>query len=350
MNKLKKKVILVIGVMVLLIVGFLFWYQISLKSISKTKEEVNFVVKSGSNNKAIIKNLYTAKIIKNKNASLLYLKFKRNLVFKAGIYKLDRNMNTPQIFAKLAKGDGKSDNTFRLTFKEGDSLKKYIDNIALAMGKDSNTLIKEINSKEFLSPLINKYWFLTEDILNKNIYYPLEGYLYPNTYEFYKNASLNDIIQKILNQTEKVLNNYQKDITNSKLSVHQYLTLASIIEKEAILDEDRKTVASVFYNRLAKGMAFQSCATVGYALGEWKLIYSSNDIKIDSLYNTYKYKGFPPGPVNNPSKKSIEAAIYPDNSNYLYFIADVCNKNPKTYFSKTYNEHLQKKNKLLPCK
>ena len=127
------------------------------------------------------------------------------------------------------------------------------------------------------------------------------------------------------------------------------LTLASIVTMEVQNGDDQKMVASVFYNRLDANMKFQSCATLGYAIGEWKLIYSESDKQVDSPYNTYMYAGFPPGPGNNAGEESIKAAIYPAESDYYYFMADVCGESPVTHFAKTYKEHVSNVNKYLTC-
>ena len=345
---MKKASIIVVGVIVVLFVGLFTCYKVNLGSVSKKSEEVNFNIISGTNSQEIIKNLKNADLIKNEFFSKVYLKLHNNIIIKAGKYSLNRNMNAKEIFSKLSVG-GKSDNTIRITFKEGDIIENYIKQIGEGFNLTEDEIKNKINSETFLKPLISKYWFLTDDILNQNIKYALEGYLYPNTYEFYKDASIDDVIKKMLDQTEKELNDYKKEMINSPYSIHEIMTLASIIEKEAGLAEDRKTISGVFYNRLNKNMALQSCATLGYALGKWKLRYTTNDTQVDSPYNTYKYPGFPPGPTSNPSIGSIEAAIYPEDTDYLYFLADVCHNNHKTYFSKTYEEHEKLKHEKLNC-
>ena len=142
---------------------------------------------------------------------------------------------------------------------------------------------------------------------------------------------------------DEVLSQYKEEIEKSEYTVHEILTLASIVEHEAILEEDRPKIAKVFLNRLNMGMKLQSCATIGYAINEWKLTYTNSDLAVDSLYNTYKYLGLPVGPGGLPGEQSIKAVIYPDDNDYLYFLANVFDANAnKTYYSKTYQEHQQK--------
>ena len=152
---------------------------------------------------------------------------------------------------------------------------------------------------------------------------------------------MEEITYKMLDKMDEVLSKYKNDIKD--YSIHEILTLASIVEHEAILDEDRPKIARVFLNRLDTGMKLQSCATLGYAINEWKLTYTNSDFAVDSLYNTYKYYGLPVGPGGMAGEESIKAVIYPDDNDYLYFLANVFDANSnKTYYSKTYSEHQQK--------
>lgn len=152
----------------------------------------------------------------------------------------------------------------------------------------------------------------------------------------------------MLDKMDEVLSKYKEEISNSKFNVHEILTLASIVEHEAILDSDRPMIAGVFINRLDKSMKLQSCATVGYAINEWKLSYNYKDLQTDSPYNTYFYEGLPIGPGNMPGELSIEAVLRPTKHDYYYFLANVNDKDSKkTYYSKTYSEHRQKCVKYL---
>ena len=200
--------------------------------------------------------------------------------------------------------------------------------------------------------MIDKYWFLTDEIKNNDIFYSLEGYLFPNTYEFFKDATIEDIISKMLNETERQLNPYKTDIEESKYSVHEILTLASIIELESpnskTLDDeddskesDRKTIAGIFVRRIEENDSLGSCVTTYYA---FDIPMGSRDLKLSELNDcTNKYNtrctsriGFPPGPVGNAGIKSIEATIKPNKTDYYFFLSD---KNGKIYFSKTEAEH-----------
>ena len=206
-----------------------------------------------------------------------------------------------------------------------------------------------LENKEYINALIEKYWFITEEIKNEDIYYPLEGYLFPDTYQFEnKDVKVEKIFETLLNQMEKKLNQYKQDIEKSKYSVHEILSAAAIIENEAVFDKDRKDVAGVIYNRLKENMAIQSDVTTYYA---FKIDMGSRDLYSSDInkYNPYNTRGpnmtgkLPVGPISMISIESIEAAINPNENNYIYFVAD---KNGKVYFTRTYDEHMQKVNEL----
>ncbi len=217
--------------------------------------------------------------------------------------------------------------------------------IANSTNHTEDEVYKLLENDEYIDSLIQKYWFLTEEIKNENIYYPLEGYFFPDTYEFEnKDVKLETIFETLLDQMNEKLKPYQKAIQNSGHSVHEILTISSIIENEAVFDENRKDVSSVIYNRLAKNMPIQSDVTTYYAS---KIEIGSRDLYSSELntYNPYNTRGprmegkLPIGPISMVGTSSIEAAIEPNETSYLYFVAD---KNGKVYFSKTEEEHSKK--------
>lgn len=148
----------------------------------------------------------------------------------------------------------------------------------------------------------------------------LEGYLSPNTYRVYKDAALQDVVDKLKNAREKELTQFDGDIKKSGMSLKEVLTLASIVEKEANTSEDMAIVADIFLRRLEQNWALQSCATVNYVTGKNDPGVSASDKKIDSPYNTYKYPGLPPGPICNPGLDAIKAVLNPTKNNYVYFM------------------------------
>ncbi|MCM8788788.1 MAG: endolytic transglycosylase MltG, partial [Candidatus Omnitrophica bacterium] len=169
----------------------------------------------------------------------------------------------------------------------------------------------------------------------------LEGFLFPDTYKFPYGVSKEAVAKKMIEKFWDVIQSIKPDIINLKRDeLVKIITIASIIEKEAEVDSERPIVAGIFYNRLKRNMPLQSCATIKYAIGNKKNL-GLQDLKVQSPYNTYKHRGLPPGPICNPGKKSLEAAIHPSKTSYLFFVS----KGDGThYFSTTYSEHLSAKN------
>lgn len=342
---MKKKIIIIvisILVVILLLVGLYFY---GLTSVSTSNEKVMFTVKSGMSTKSVINSLYDAKIIKSKIASSIYVKLHSNISVKAGTYELDRNNNTKEIFRVLSGNSAKKE-TIKVTFTEGKRIVDYAKVISNNFPYSESEVLETISDKEYLNTLINKYSFLSKDILNSDIYYPLEGYLFPDTYEFYKDASIKDVIEKMLDKMGKVLDNYSTSLSSSAFSTHEILTIASIIENETKFKEDRAPVSQVIYKRLNLNMSLGMDVTTYYGVRKaMSETLTRSDLDSKNAYNTRNtsFLGLPVGPICSPRKEAIEAALNPSNTNYIYFYADVYGKDGKEYigklhFAENYNE------------
>lgn len=198
-----------------------------------------------------------------------------------------------------------------------------------------------VSEADFLSAADIGNWRGRYEFLNDPKIKSLEGFLYPDTYNFFADATASDIIKKLLDEFDyKVTDQMRADLKSQKRSLYDSVILASILEREIsnkpAYDSERDIVSGIFLNRLRIGMGLQSDATVNYITGKTSTRPSLSDLAIDSPYNTYKYRGLPPGPINNPSLSSIKSAIYPQVSNYFYFLTD---KSGQAYFAKTYAEH-----------
>lgn len=168
----------------------------------------------------------------------------------------------------------------------------------------------------------------------------LEGFLFPDTYRFAPDVTATEIIDTMLNTFDKRFSlELRKGRMSSKYSLFEIVTLASIVEEEGRLEEDRKIIADIFWKRLVAGQAFQSDATVNYVLGSLKEQPTLKDIEVDSPYNTYKYPGLPPGPISNPGLISLQAAVNPTPNAYFYFLNNLETK--EMYFAKTFEEHVE---------
>jgi len=270
---------------------------------TNAREVVNIL----ENNEIIIKNNYIMRIL------IKLTKLEEKL--KYGEYRLSPAMNTIQILEKLAKGEVV---LYKITIPEGYNCEQ----IAELLDK------KGIVEKESFINLVKngeKNW---------------EGYLFPDTYEVPKGYGSENMLKLLLLNFNRVMDKLKPKIEKSQFSLDEIITLASIIEKEAKYNDEKSKVSSVFHNRLKNGMKLQSCATIQYILGKPKEKLEESDLKIDSPYNTYLYKGLPPGPICNPGLDSIIAAIEPTETDWLYF---VLGENGRHIFSKTYQEHLKNK-------
>lgn len=356
-KKIRRKVkianlLVVIGVFLVLVFGTgYFYYTDSIKPVSKDTELVEFVVESGQSVKTVAKNLKKQGIIKNDFTSLLLIKMDKLSSIKKGEYILDKSWDSKQIFTYLNDPLTANVNDTRITIIEGDWAKHIASKVSEKTNVSAEELLSLWNNKEYIQSIMGKYPFLTDEIFNENARVYLEGYLFPNTYDFYKETTAQDITEKILDQTLVIYNKYknQFDENPKSLSLHQYFTLASIVQYEASSIEDMKTIAGVFYNRLNSGMMLQSSVTVCYAIDlekgdDW--IKCEVNPNFESPYNTYKYKGLPPGPILNPGESAIEAVLNPTPSSYYYFMADVYGDG-KVYYAETYAEHQKNVNKYL---
>ena len=325
--------------------GIYLFYTTNIKSVSKESEKVTFTVASGSTYSSLATSLKESNLIKSEFAYKIYLKLNEVKPLQAGTYALNRNMSVKQILEVLGSGSTENPDAIRITFKEGLVISKVAKVIAENTNHTEEEFYKVITDTTYLKQLINKYWFLTEDILNKEIYYALEGYLYPNTYEFAnKDVKIETIVESMLNSMEKNLEPYKEKMEASTYSIHEIITLASMIQSEGNNVDDFRKMASVFLTRLSKKMKLQSCASAYY--GEKKVMgvdeFEDAYLKSNS-YNTYVIAGLPVGPISSPGVDAIDAVLNPSDSKYLYFASD---KNMKVYFSETYQEHQKTINEL----
>ena len=338
---IKKTVIVMIAILVM-VPWFMFRYNTS--PVSKEEDRVVFNVPSNATYSTLGQKLEDEELIRSEFYYKALVRVLSPERLEACNYTLDRNMGTLKIIEVLERGCDSSSTAVRITIPEGRNLNQIAEIASNVTTNTKEEILNVWNSDEFVNESIEKYDFLTNDIKASNVIYPLEGYLFPSTYELAnENVSPKNIANRMLDQMGVIYNRYKEDIDASGMTFHEVLTLASIVEYEAILDEDRPVVSSVFHNRLDSGWRLESCATLGYALGEWKSQYSTSDTQVDHPYNTYQNSNLPPGPGGMPSEASINAALNPESTDYMFFLANVCDPNDnKTYFSRTNSEHNEK--------
>ena len=329
----------------LLIAAFIYYqYNISPVDIS-SNANIEVVIPEGMSTNNIAKTLKDKDLIKSEFFFKVYLRLNNVNSLKASTYLLTKSMSLDEIVNDLEKGTANED-VIRLTFREGETITDYANLIAESTNITSEEFINTTKDQTLLSTLINDYWFLTDEILNEDIYYPLEGYLFPDTYEFAKdNLTSEEIIRTLLDEEESKLEPYKEQLMDT--NIHSIITLASIAELEGVKDEDRKLIISVFNNRLELGMNLGSDVTTYYAFNEE--MDSDLTSEMFNTYNPYNTRSsemagrLPVGPICNPSISSIEAAINPEVSDYLYFVAD---KNRNVYFTRSASEHEAKVQEL----
>ena len=337
---------LVLGFVGLLLIASFAYYQYSVSPIdSSSKADIEVVIPEGMSTSNIAKTLKDRGLIKSELFFKVYLKLNNVSSLKASTYLLTKSMSLNEIVDALVKGSANVD-VIRITFKEGETIKDYAELISEVTNISSEDFINTAKDPTLLTSLINDYWFLTDSILNEEIYYPLEGYLFPDTYEFSKdNLTSESIIRTLLNEEEEKLAPYKETLQNN--NIHSIITLASIAELEGVKDEDRRLIISVFNNRLNLGMNLGSDVTTYYAFNEE--MDSDLTSEMFNTYNPYNTRSsemagrLPIGPICSPSLSSIEAAINPETSDYLYFVAD---KNRNVYFTRNVKEHEEKVQEL----
>lgn len=296
-------------------------------------EEKTIIISSGETVINIASNLENQGIIKNRYVFLLTAFLKNDLRnMQAGKYLLNSDMSNSEIINMLASGETIKN---KITIPEGwtnNEIAEYFESKELFSKKD---VISSLNSSSY------NYEFLADKPNNLS----LEGYVFPDTYLLEIDESLENTIKIILNNFDKKLSpELKQEISKQNKTIFEIITMASLIEKEVITYEDKQLVSGILWKRIEVNMPLQVDATIIYALGQKKDLISVEDTKIDSPYNTYKYRGLPLGPICNPGFESIKAAIYPKESDYWYYLSK---SNKETVFSKTLEEHNIAKNKYL---
>ncbi len=335
------RLLLLLLIPVLIAAAIVFFsYRNSLKPIQKESEVVTVTIPDGSSVKSAVEILKQEGLIRNKDFVYFYVRQNNLTDIKSGTYELDKSWDVKTIFEHLSDSSNAAVDSVMVTIVEGDWAKHAAAKIAEATNVTAEELLALWNDEAYLRSIMDRYPFLTEEIFNPNIRIRLEGYLAPNTYEFYRETDAKTVTEKILDQQLQVYQKYQDAISASDLSVHELYTLASIVQYEAGKPEDMKMIAGVFYNRLAINMALQSSVTVCYAMDEDKgenWLACETNADFESPYNTYKYPGLPPGPIINPGEEAIEAVLNPTDSDYYYFMADV--DTGVVYYGRTLDEH-----------
>ncbi|KXA14673.1 YceG family protein [Clostridium perfringens] len=325
-----------ISIFIILLVINLAVFVVKYNSIKQSplqynQADITFKVKEGESLNGLFERLNNENVLRSSFFSKIYIKFNNvEESIKPGTYTVNSDISFQDFLSVLT--DGKVSEA-KVTFPEGytvEDIAKKLEESKVCTKDEFLKVVKEYPLPSYIKP-------------NNERKYELEGFLFPDTYAIPKGTTPKQIIEMMLNRFEGVINEIQSElgITIPKEEYEKYVIVASMVEKEARDDSERAEIASVIYNRLQKGMPLQIDATVLYALGEHKDTVLYKDLKVDSPYNTYKIKGLPVGPICNPGKPSLLAAIRPAKTDYIYYLLNPSNN--KHYFTNNYEDFLAKK-------
>ena len=360
-----------VGLIFITIIVLYIAYNRNLKAVDSSDTTIMEVeIPKGSNASDIGKILKEKDLIRSSTFFNIYVKLFKPGEMKAGLHKFSRSMTFKEIIDELLVTPTYNPDEIEIKFKEGITMRKVAEVIAESTNNSYESVLEKANDTEYIDKLIEKYWFITDAVKNDELKYKLEGYIFPNTYRFTnKDVTVEEIFNKMIDEMGKVLEPYKEDMEKSNLSIHELITLASIIEKEAVncnqntcksKDEYRDNISRVFYNRLNSNMSLGSDVTTYYALEiDNALQYVEDncngvnvnciDYGVQSPYNTRLGDGsmngkLPVGPISTISKGSLKASIYPSDVNYVYFVSNIQTK--EMFFYENYNDFLKKKNEL----
>lgn len=339
---IQRVLLAVFGIGIILLIAFTGLSIYFLSPVNSNYEGyVEFRVEQGWGRSRIADELQEAGLIRSSFFFRVFMVVNNRNLY-AGTYRLSQSMSVYDIIREINSMNSLENVTINVTFVEGRRLVDYARVIADRFEFEEEEVIARLNDREFLEELIERYWFLTEDIFQEGIKYPLEGYLFPDTYNFRMDVTIDDIVHVMLRTMENRLEIFRNDIELSNYTIHEFLTLASLIELEVPSRGDRVMVSGILYNRLRQNIPLGLCVTVHYAVGTPLSEPLTNaQINTCSPFNTRgvcAVPGLPIGPIASPSLASITAVIEPEEHDYLFFVSD---RNGVMYYRRTYAEHNQ---------
>ncbi|MGF7045956.1 UPF0755 protein [Paenibacillus sp. DS2015] len=325
--------------LVLIIAGAAFYVWNGMQPTTASNEPVTFTIERGMGTAEIAELLQDKQLIKNEFVFKGYLKYtSQGSRFQAGKYSATPGTKIDELITMLNEGNVLKDEMLSFTIPEGYTVEQMADKLSEEGFVDKPTFMQIVNNPSSIKSA------LVADIpKDAGIKHALEGYLFPETYELNKGSTEADIIDtmtSMLQQKLESIDNLEQKLKDRGLRLHELLTVASLVEREVVVEQERSLVAGVIYNRLEIGQKLEIDATVQYSLDEPKERLLFKDLKVDSPYNTYRIEGLPPGPISNPSLASIEAALSPESTPYLFYVTKK-DGSQGHLFAKTYKEHLQ---------
>lgn len=348
--KIVRKIVMIILTSFILIftigiVSGYFYIKSALEPVDPSSEEkIHIEIPLGSSSTDIANTLEENGLIKNSKIFRFYLKFKNYSNFQAGEYTLSPSLTLNEIITELQSGKIMEEPLFRITIPEGKSVEQIADIFANKLSFTAEEFLEVVYDDKVIKSLMDSYPNLVTDaVINDKLYMPLEGYLFAGTYDFYEEEpTAQSIVINMVERTNEIFQSRIEEVENSGFTVHEILTLASVIERESKFSEDRPKVAQVYINRLNENMKLQSDITAFYGLKNLahKAVVTYDDIEVDTPYNTYVIDGLPVGPIASPSIEAIDAVLQPEGQDFskLYYFS---RPNGETFYSSTLDEHNQ---------
>lgn len=328
--------------------GF-FYIKSTIEPVDKNStEDIEIEIPLGSSTSNIATILKENDLIKNERVFQFYVKFKNYSDFQAGEYVLNQSMTMDDIANNLQTGTVQEEPLFRVTIPEGRNIEQIAEITSKKLKFTEEDFIRAVTDKSFIEKMMEKYpSLITDEVLNDDLYMALEGYLFAGTYDIYDEAvTAEELITQMIDRTNDLVINELDAMDEKDFTIHEVLTLASVIERESKFEKDRPKVAQVYINRLDENMKLQSDITAFYGLKniEHKAVVTYDDIEVDTPYNTYVIDGLPVGPIASPSKEAIDAVLHPEGDDFtkLFYFS---RPNGETFYADTLEEHNKIKEK-----
>ncbi|WP_127579613.1 endolytic transglycosylase MltG [Paenibacillus koleovorans] len=340
-----KTVLWVVVILILLGIGTVagvgLYAASSLEPVAATDEQVELTIEPGTGSAGIADQLETKGLIRDAFIFKVYLKYKgEGSRFQAGTYAIATGTTLDDIIAMLNAGDTVKAEMVRFTIPEGFTVLQIADKLASQGAVNRDVFLQTAEDKAMF---VATHPWIAQIPDSASMKHRMEGYLFPETYEMKKGSTEKDIVERMLQELDRKLAGLPVDwkdkLQASGLTFHQMMTIASLVEREVAVDAERTLVAGVIHNRMKQSMKLQIDATVQYALDAPKDRLFEKDLLIEHPYNTYYVQGLPPGPIASPSLKSIQAALYPAETKYLYYVTKK-DGTQAHYFAETYQQHL----------
>ncbi|WP_284637999.1 endolytic transglycosylase MltG [Paenibacillus silviterrae] len=326
-------------VLACILCGFVWYLGALMHPTAASETGVRISYPKGTGLQELAAQLEEKDVIRNAKAFILFVKYKgEGTRFQAGEYMMYPGMKLESIVSQLNRGETVKEETVRLTVPEGFTIRQIAEKVA-ELGMDADSFVTAARDYQG-----GEGQAIRQIPANPAIRERLEGYLFPETYEWKKGASPQDMLDRMAQELDKRLQqlpaDWQQVMAQRKLNLHEVMTIASLIEREVVLDEERPLVAGVIHNRLNKRMPLQIDATIQYLFDKQKDRLFEKDLQVESPYNTYLHTGLPPGPIASPSLASIRAALYPEETKFLFYVTKK-DGSKGHLFAETYEEHLK---------